>query len=61
MSSTKDKYNLSQPLFFDENPYIGLEDCKSLHAHTRKAEQALNALNAQKNIQGDVKPKETKK
>ncbi|GAB6141534.1 hypothetical protein JCM14076_22630 [Methylosoma difficile] len=58
MSSTKDKDNLSQPLFIVEKTDIGLEDCGALHAHTRQAEQVIQNLKAQKD---SVKPKENKK
>jgi hypothetical protein len=59
MTSNKD--NLTQPLSIIEKLNIGLEDNSALHAHTRQAEQVLQALKAQQNSQNDVKPKETKK
>jgi hypothetical protein len=53
MSNNKD--NLAQSIDVKKS------DCAALHAHTREAEQILQILKAQKDSQGDVKPKETKK
>ncbi|MDD5277576.1 MAG: hypothetical protein PHR16_16040 [Methylovulum sp.] len=64
MSGNKDRINLAQlqknPVSSPAELFNDSSNC-ALHAHTRQAEQVLQALKAQKDSQGNVKPKETKK
>ena len=54
MMTNKD--NSPQTLFIVKKREFAQEDFTALHAVTRQAEQALQALKVQKNSQSDMKP-----
>jgi len=51
------KANSPQALFIVKKREYAQEDFTALHAVTRQAEQALQALKLQKNNQSEMKPK----